>query len=404
ALAPRQGRFDSGLAECGPPAILTPKGIVLLYNGKNANGDSADPALKPGVYANGQALFDANDPTKLLARSDQPFFKPELSWEATGQYAAGTTFIEGLVYFNEKWFLYYGCADSFVGVAMHDPKGGAVSQSAPSQQAPPVAPEPKTHPLMPTGISTGNDFGKGTPLQGVRRIIVVGDSITQGGDGAQGYVGLMRAYLSKVAPGRFRVVNAGISGNKTTDLLARFDRDVLQPKPDLITIHIGVNDVWHGFDKEHPQGGGPRAVPLEQYRGNLEKMVQAAKAKSIAVVLVSPTGVYEDQDGPQNALLTGYIAAMKDVAQKNKCLFVDLRQPFQTYIDLYRTTGNADNLLTRDGVHMNAWGNRFMAATLLTALTSPVPTGVKLHPVKRANANPSTDLALHKTVIASSTT
>jgi predicted GH43/DUF377 family glycosyl hydrolase len=48
---------------------------------------------------------------------DQPFFKPELAWEKTGQYAAGTTFSEGLVLFKGKWFLYYGCADTFVGVA-----------------------------------------------------------------------------------------------------------------------------------------------------------------------------------------------------------------------------------------------------------------------------------------------
>ncbi len=120
ALPPRKNVFDSGLAECGPPAILTKQGIVLLYNGKNANGASADPALKPGVYANGQALFDVKDPTKLLSRPDKPFFRPELPWEATGQYAAGTTFIEGLVAYKGKWMLYYGCADSFVGVAMAD--------------------------------------------------------------------------------------------------------------------------------------------------------------------------------------------------------------------------------------------------------------------------------------------
>ena len=118
ALAPRAGHFDSGLAECGPPALLTPQGIVLLYNGKNAAGTNTDPTLKPGVYADGQALFDANDPTKLLARPEQPFFKPELPWEATGQYAAGTTFIEGLVLFHDQWLLYYGCADSNVGMAI----------------------------------------------------------------------------------------------------------------------------------------------------------------------------------------------------------------------------------------------------------------------------------------------
>ena len=118
ALRPRPGHFDSGLAECGPPALLTGNGIVLLYNGKNASGDKTDPVLKPGVYADGQALFDARDPTHLLARTDQPFFQPELPWEITGQYGAGTTFIEGLTLFHDRWFLYYGCADSNVGVAV----------------------------------------------------------------------------------------------------------------------------------------------------------------------------------------------------------------------------------------------------------------------------------------------
>jgi predicted GH43/DUF377 family glycosyl hydrolase len=124
SMGTRPGYFDSGLAECGPPALLTKNGIVLLYNGKNATGNRADPDLPAGVYADGQALFDAADPTKLLARSDKPFFQPELPWEKTGQYAAGTTFIEGLALFHQRWFLYYGCADTFVGVATAEVKPG----------------------------------------------------------------------------------------------------------------------------------------------------------------------------------------------------------------------------------------------------------------------------------------
>jgi predicted GH43/DUF377 family glycosyl hydrolase len=98
--------------------MLTRNGIVLLYNGKNADGPGHDPALAPGTYSVGQALFAADNPQKLLARTDTPFFQPELPWERSGQYAAGTTFAEGLVWFRERWFLYYGCADSRVGVAM----------------------------------------------------------------------------------------------------------------------------------------------------------------------------------------------------------------------------------------------------------------------------------------------
>ncbi len=118
-LPARAGKFDSALAEAGPPAVLTDQGIVVLYNGKNA--DPGDVSLSPGIYSAGQALFDAKSPTHLLARTDQPFYQPEAPYERTGQYAPGTTFIEGLVFFHNQWFLYYGCADSFVAVAVGDP-------------------------------------------------------------------------------------------------------------------------------------------------------------------------------------------------------------------------------------------------------------------------------------------
>lgn len=117
ALPRRPGKFDSALAEGGPPAVLTDRGIVVLYNGKNEH-TGGDPNLDPDAYAVGQALFDAHDPTKLLARLDDPFFKPQMPYEKTGQYEAGTTFCEGLIWFHGKWLLYYGCADSFVGVAV----------------------------------------------------------------------------------------------------------------------------------------------------------------------------------------------------------------------------------------------------------------------------------------------
>jgi predicted GH43/DUF377 family glycosyl hydrolase len=120
ALNHRKGKFDSALAEAGPPAVLTERGIVVLYNGKNG-GKDGDQTLGAGAYSGGQALFDGADPTKLLERSETPFFKPELPIEKSGQYAAGTTFIEGLVRFKGEWFLYYGCADSYVGMAVWKP-------------------------------------------------------------------------------------------------------------------------------------------------------------------------------------------------------------------------------------------------------------------------------------------
>ncbi len=115
-LRPRAGHFDSSFPETGPPPVLTDAGIVMLYNGKNA-ATGGNPELGPGAYAAGEALFDANNPALLLKQTDKPVLKPELPYEKTGQYAAGTTFAEGLVWFHNQWFLYYGCADSLVAVA-----------------------------------------------------------------------------------------------------------------------------------------------------------------------------------------------------------------------------------------------------------------------------------------------
>jgi predicted GH43/DUF377 family glycosyl hydrolase len=116
-LSPRAGYFDSWLVEPGPPAILTERGIVLLYNAGNSD-KFGDPSLPARVYTAGQALFDARNPIRLLDRTDRPFLRPTEDYERTGQYPEGTTFVEGLVPFNGRWFLYYGSADSRVGVAV----------------------------------------------------------------------------------------------------------------------------------------------------------------------------------------------------------------------------------------------------------------------------------------------
>ncbi len=119
-MGPRNGYFDSDLTECGPPAIWTENGIILLYNGKN-KVEEGDPNYAINAYCAGQALFNAYEPTKLITRLDKPFLIPEEDFEKSGQYPAGTVFIEGLVYFQQKWFLYYGSADSRVSVAIYDP-------------------------------------------------------------------------------------------------------------------------------------------------------------------------------------------------------------------------------------------------------------------------------------------
>ena len=135
-LFPREGFFDSALTECGPPALLTDRGILLLYNGKNSKDGKGDARYPAGTYAAGQVLFDAAHPERVLARLDVPFFRPTDDFEKSGQYVDGTVFIEGLTFFKGRWYLYYGCADSLVGVAVCDP-----AKPAPGDPVPPLTNE-----------------------------------------------------------------------------------------------------------------------------------------------------------------------------------------------------------------------------------------------------------------------
>jgi predicted GH43/DUF377 family glycosyl hydrolase len=105
-LASRAGSFDSQVVEPGPPPIITPQGIFLIYNG-------ADDNL---VYSTGWVLFDKKDPTKVLARSEKPVFAPDKQWEKVGQ-VPNVVFVEGMVRDGNRWLFYYGGADKTVGVA-----------------------------------------------------------------------------------------------------------------------------------------------------------------------------------------------------------------------------------------------------------------------------------------------
>ncbi|HEY6900658.1 MAG TPA: glycoside hydrolase family 130 protein [Puia sp.] len=115
-LSPRMKKFDSDLVESGPPAMLTDQGIVLIYNGRNVRG-KGDRSLAEGTYAGAQALFDKNDPTKLIDRMDEYFIKPDKPYEFSGQ-VNQVCFLEGLAFLRGQWFLYYGTADSKIAVAV----------------------------------------------------------------------------------------------------------------------------------------------------------------------------------------------------------------------------------------------------------------------------------------------
>jgi predicted GH43/DUF377 family glycosyl hydrolase len=108
-ISPRPGYFDSKLTEPGPPPVMTPGGILLVYNG-------ADDNL---VYSTGWVLFDKADPTKVIARADKPIFHPVETWEKIGQ-VPNVVFVEGLVRRGKRWLFYYGGADKNIGAAAAD--------------------------------------------------------------------------------------------------------------------------------------------------------------------------------------------------------------------------------------------------------------------------------------------
>lgn len=111
---PRRGRFDSRLCEPGPPAVLTPAGIVLIYNGAN-HPTAGDPGSPPFAYQPGQLLLDAADPTAVIARPRNPFLRIDPA-EASGQ-VGNVCFAQGLAVFGGQWRLYVGLADSRLGVS-----------------------------------------------------------------------------------------------------------------------------------------------------------------------------------------------------------------------------------------------------------------------------------------------
>jgi predicted GH43/DUF377 family glycosyl hydrolase len=105
-LASRPKMFDSQVVEPGPAPIITQSGIFLIYNGADDNS----------VYRTGWVLFDKRDPTKVVARAEQPIFEPVHEWEKVGQ-VPNVVFVEGMVRDRERWLFYYGGADKYIGVA-----------------------------------------------------------------------------------------------------------------------------------------------------------------------------------------------------------------------------------------------------------------------------------------------
>ncbi|WP_413161649.1 SGNH/GDSL hydrolase family protein [Capilliphycus salinus ALCB114379] len=226
-------------------------------------------------------------------------------------------------------------------------------------------------PSTPVAVELAPPTQQLTPLQGKQKIILLGDSITQAGGNYGGYVWLMQRYLNTLFPqSKIELIQAGISGQTSVDLQQRFQQDVLDKKPDLVTINVGVNDIIQSF-KTAPNES-ENTANIDRYRQNLTAMVKAAKARNIDVLLLSPTIISEDLNSRENIRLREYIAVMRAVATQNQCRFLDLNLPFRDVILTYqRYGGQSQNILTRDGVHPNLAGHQILAYTILKSWGIP---------------------------------
>ncbi|NJK36518.1 MAG: SGNH/GDSL hydrolase family protein [Oscillatoriales cyanobacterium RM2_1_1] len=201
------------------------------------------------------------------------------------------------------------------------------------------------------------------PLQGKQKVIIAGDSITKAGGQNGGFVWLMQRYLDTLYPQqKIELIGAGVSGNTAMDLAARFQADVLGQDPDLVAIEIGTNDALQNLQGSSPN---PQTTPAF-YRQTLTQLVQAAQSRQIPVILLSPILVSETVNSQDNRRLAEYVAVMQEIAIQQRCQFINLTIPFREVLLTYqRYGGQAQNLLTRDGIHPNSAGHQIIAYTLL---------------------------------------
>jgi lysophospholipase L1-like esterase len=189
------------------------------------------------------------------------------------------------------------------------------------------------------------------------KVIFFGDSITQAGVQPGGYVLKVDSMCKAEGKGEnYEFVGAGIGGNKVYDLYLRMDDDVLAKNPDIVVIYIGVNDVWH----KSSSGTGTDTDKFEKF---YQAIINKLKAKSIKVVLCTPTTIGERTDfsNSQDGDLNYYSNIIRNLATKNSLPLIDLRRSFLDY-NLKNNPENKDRgILTTDRVHLNAKGNQLVA-------------------------------------------
>ena len=190
-----------------------------------------------------------------------------------------------------------------------------------------------------------------------KKIVFFGDSITEMGVQAGGYVSIIKKSLDST---KYDIVGAGIGGNKVYDLYLRLEDDVLSKNPDLVVIYVGVNDVWH----KQSSGTGTDQNKFVKFYQALIKKISATGAK---LVLVTPAAIGEKKNGANelDQELDKYAGEIRKLAAEHNIPLVDLRSLFTAHEMANNPQDVAKGILTTDGVHLNDKGNQLVAAQLL---------------------------------------
>jgi lysophospholipase L1-like esterase len=204
------------------------------------------------------------------------------------------------------------------------------------------------------------------------KLVMIGDSITDCGrdrtvpeatdEGlGNGYVSLVNAWLqSGHAEARIRVVNKGISGNTVRDLKRRWQEDVLDCRPDWLSIMIGINDVWRHFDSSLPP---EEQVELPEFESTVDALVQQTQPGLRGLVLCTPFFIETNPNEPMRHQMDAYGAAVRRVAQKRRTVLVDTQAAFDAVLTRVHPMAFA-----RDRVHPGLPGHAVLARAFLQAI------------------------------------
>ncbi|MES2308483.1 MAG: SGNH/GDSL hydrolase family protein [Verrucomicrobiota bacterium] len=192
------------------------------------------------------------------------------------------------------------------------------------------------------------------------RILFQGDSITDAGRGGtpdglgNGYVSVIAGFIqSWNSSSNLEIVNRGISGNRTFELRQRWKEDCLEIKPTVLSIKIGVNDVWRKFQDHATQ----KYISLPEYADHLEILCNEARQAGVReIILVSPTTITSQNKSPENDLLGEYVNHVESFSKKIGALYVDVRTPL-----MEAREKNPKIAWTPDGCHPGAAGHTLIA-------------------------------------------